>query len=735
VTDPLVMTSELLAGAGLTGLGAWAWYRPDQPLVWRELRFPRDLEGEQVEALLTHVAVRRRPVVFVIEATSQRIRFLVGAPKTVLSSVASALSGIAPEVRLDALAAETPPAPSSGARAWWSGPWPLLRTDGVEMAVAGLLGALTAVGTNEQVRVVVRLLPAGPVARPAADADRALQTKLSGPLVRAEVLLAVTAEPAARAHHLGQAVIASLRTLDGPGSRLRLRRLSAAGTRRAMSRSARVASWRLAPTTLLSPAELVPIVSLPVASPRVAGVSYGTAPRLMPSARIPTNGHGRTFARSDWPAARGRRLVQPPSGATTHSLLVGPTGVGKSTLTVGLALDDARQGRGVLLLDLKGDSAEDFLARLAPARHDDVIVLEPASGLPVPGLRVFGSGEPELAADMLLGTFRGLFKDSWGVLSDQYLRLGLASLAHDRQSTLADLPVLFGNPAFRARLLRRVSDPMLLGEWRAYEALSPAQQVEQLASPLRKIGALVHRRTIRAVVGQSAPRFDLRRVLRERKIVVVALSPGRLGQPAVQLIASLLLWELYSAVLARQSLPEGQRRLFGLYLDEPKVLSHLPVPLDSMFELFRGMQVAMTMTAQSIAQLPKPVAAAAISNAATLAVFRQHAEADATLLARELGTVSSDQLKSLDPYHLVMRLGLGPGEIADAATGSTIALSPATGDANELRRHSAQRYGLSVEQVDAALAARHGLQPPATDPDAQPDDVEAGAGFGRRRSS
>ena len=101
------------------------------------------------------------------------------------------------------------------------------------------------------------------------------------------------------------------------------------------------------------------------------------------------------------------------------------------------------------------------------------------------------------------------------------------------------------------------------------------------------------------------------------------------------------------------------------------MLSSIPVPLDSMFELFRGMNVGLTMTGQAITQLPRPSSSAALTNAATLVVFRQNARADAELLARQLPGVSAEQLQHLDKFAAVMRLGLGDGEVAPTVTGTT----------------------------------------------------------------
>lgn len=323
-----------------------------------------------------------------------------------------------------------------------------------------------------------------------------------------------------------------------------------------------------------------------------------------------------------------------------------------------------------------------------------------------------------------------MFERSFGVYSEHFLGLGFRTLAHDPQSTLADLEPLFGNPAFRRRVMSHASDSMLRSAWAALDELSSAQRAEQLASPLRKIGALVNRRVIRSVVAQAQPRFDLRRVLRDGQIVVVSLSPGRVGSEATRLLAALLMWELYSAVLARQALPEVQRRAFGVYIDEPKVLTSIPVPLDSMFELFRGMNVGITLTGQAITQLPKSVQQAALTNASTLVVFRQNARTDAELLARQVPGVSAEQLQHLEKFSAVMRLGLGDGEVAPTVTGTTMPLPEPITDPSQLRQLSAARYGRDADEVDAALLQRHGGDPAQPNPE---DGDGPNRSTGRRR--
>jgi hypothetical protein len=374
---------------------------------------------------------------------------------------------------------------------------------------------------------------------------------------------------------------------------------------------------------------------------------------------------------------------------------------------------DLAAGRGCLVLDGKGDLAAEVLRLVPERRRGEVIVLDPGRGGPVPGLRVFGGGDPELSGDLVLGMFRSIFIDSWGVRSDKWLRAGLVTLAHDRVATLADLPFLFASEAYRRRLVGGLGDPLLRAVWAEFEALSPEARAQQLGSPLNKVNELVGRRVVRAVLAQSEPKWDMREVLRRGLVVVVSLSPGVIGSPASRLLAALVVHELFQSVQARARVPAGRRRPFYVYVDEPKVFTDIPMPLDSLFELARGVGVGLTLAAQSITQLPADLARSALTNAATLVAFRQNHD-DAKLLARELPGVTPEELQALGRFEIAARIGLGPGDVSPPVTGRTLAPVEPLSDPEAVRRESAARYGRDPSEVDAALSERHGLSDPAT---------------------
>ncbi len=711
------------------------------PLVSVELRFGADVDETAVEALLAALTGLHRGAVAVFEtlATEDAICHLLHSDQATLDTISGQLRALLPSTRIEPSPTVPHPAWRIGAHVSWSH-HALLRTDGAAQTAAGLLGALGPLGRDEALLVRVVLRPGRPAPLPASDKDgtrqpgfaldwllgparvqthvaNAIRARNSGPLLRANVLLAVASGHPKRAAHLLGRPTAVVRARRGGHGHLTVRSLNARGVERALARLPRGGD-------LLSPAELAGLVGFPIGAPRIPGLRLGASPLLMPDRRIPER--GRLLGASTWPQANSRGLAQPVIGALSHTLICGGTGSGKSVLAQRLAVSDMAAGRGCLVLDLKGDLVRDLLERIPADRTDDVVILDPAAQGPVPGLRVFGrSDDPELAADLVLGIMRDLFRDSWGVRSDQWLRAGAVTLAHDPSATLGDLPFLFTDDAYRRHLVGRLTDPLLLATWAAFEAMKPSERSNQIGAPLNKLAELLGRRVLRTVLSQPKPTLDLHDALRRNRIVLVSLSPGRLGSPATRLLGALIVHQLFSAVQARVALPPAARKPFLAYIDEPKVLADIPIPLDGILELARGMGVGLTLTAQSLSGLPGTVRSAALTNAATVLAFRQTAD-DAELLSRHLPGITAEGLQSLGAFEMIARIGLGPGEIAAPTSGRTLPPLPITSDPGLVRRVSAERYGTDPAAVDQALAERHSQ---STDR----HSIEAEPPVGRRR--
>ena len=691
-----------------------------------ELRFPTDVSESAVWGVLGGISglPTRTRVVLEVVGGPDGIRHYLRAEEDVIGMLRSHLRGLLPGVRLEPVESEEPGRWRVAARLRWGGRHPLLRSDGNGETAAALLGALSDLKANEKVMVRWTLRPArGPFIserqsrsgtknqaplgwlwpeRPVSPAHlSALRSKYGGPVLFGRVVVAAGASSEGRAVNLVTRVAAVLRARTG------LRGLPVTRYRRSRQVKRFVDGVPLGRGNRFSPAELTGMVGWPTDAPRVPGLVLGVAPQLMPPPTVPRKG-GRVLARSTWPGMEKRPLAQPLVGALSHTVVAGPSGVGKSALLASAVAQDLAAGRGCLALDGKGDLAEEILRLVPEEQRDKVIVLDPGRDGPVPGLRVFDGADPELAGDLGLGMFRSIFIDSWGVRSDKWLRAALVTLAHDRTATLADLPFLFASDSFRRRLTERLKDPLLRATWAEFEAMSPRGRAQQLGSPLQKVNELVGRRVVRSVLAQSEPKWDMREVLRTGQVVVVSLSPGVIGSPASRLLAALVVHELFQAVQARVQMPVAKRRPFFVYVDEPRVFTDIPMPLDSLFELARGLGVGLTLSAQSISQLPAELARAALTNAATLIAFRQNHD-DGRLLAGELPGVSAEELQALGRFEIAARIGLGPGDVSPPVTGRTLPPPQPLSDPETVRQESAVRYGNDPKTIDAALHERHGL--------------------------
>ena len=603
--------------------------------------------------------------------------------------------------------------------------------DGVATRVsAALLSSLQPLQDSERVVVQWILAPTGPSTLPQPSAPRrggsrpllaqvfeAITTapamdqaaladwrrKHAAPVFVATGRIGATAKSKGRARSLRSQVLAALHTANVPGAHLYRSLLPSSWVASAMAR-------HLPPLVtypaLLNADELAGLLAVPLANVKLPGLTVGGTQALAPISEIPSR--GRIVAQSTFPGAQ-RPLALSLPDSLRHLHVIGPTGAGKSTLLLGLICQDMQAGRGVIVVDPKGDLVADVLDRVPPERTGDVVVIDPTDEQRPVGLNLLARPDdsPELVVDQVVSIFHDLYRDSWGPRTDDILRAALLTLVGVPGMTLAEVPLLLTDPNFRRPLVGRVNDPVALGPfWGWYDGLSDGERSAAIGPVMNKLRTFLLRRRLRNMLGQAEPVFDFDQALAQRAIVLVPLTKGLLGEEAAALLGSLVVTRLWQAVQKRAGMAAADRPATFAYIDEFQDYLHLPVGVETMLAQARGLGLGLTLAHQHLGQLPASVREAILANARSRVIF-QVAAKDAGALAKELAPyLKAPDLQALGRYEVVATLATG-ARVAPPATAVTMAPPPVTGQAATARLRSRSHYGTARQDVEAAIQARH----------------------------
>jgi len=455
---------------------------------------------------------------------------------------------------------------------------------------------------------------------------------------------------------------------------------------------------------VLSPEELpllfhLPLADVPMDSARV---------RIMPQRR-PVNRSGTSISDLDGAVKVQVKISQAERREHVH--ILGPTGVGKSTMLLNLALQDIDTGEvGVGVIDPKGDLVRDLLERIPSKHADRIVLIDPSIRERPIGLNVLecpDQTQRELVTDGVVTIFRKSFERFWGPRTDDVLRAALLTLLRHPGTTLTEVPLLLLDKRVRSRLTRNLGDPVGLKPfWQEYDAQSDAQRLQTVGPVLNKLRTFLLRSTVRNVLGQSTSTIDLQQVIDRQGILLVNLAKGELGDETSRLLGAFVMSRIWQAATARSSRPEIWRPDFNLYLDEFHDYLYLPQSIDEILAQARGYRLSLTLANQHLAQLHESTRQALTANARTRVVFQLGPD-DARAVARDFEPMTIHQLQSLARFQIAVRLNID-GHTSPPFTGVTLSAPAALGEghANELKFKSAQRYGRPVAEVEAEILAR-----------------------------
>ena len=415
--------------------------------------------------------------------------------------------------------------------------------------------------------------------------------------------------------------------------------------------------------------------------------------------RVITGGWRDGMETSGYPIAttsHGGGVVFTRDERERHVYIVGKSGSGKSTVLFNLAMGDVCAGEGVAVIDPHGDLATDILDAIPRSRINEVCYLDAGETEYPVGFNPASRIAPErraLAAAGMVAAFKHLWSDSWGPRLEHFLFHGIAALISREHASLIDLARLYTDDRFRERLLRHVSDPETRRFWEEeYPSYTKSLRSEAIAPVLNKVGQIAASPHLRCILGQVAPRLDLKFSMDNRRILIANLAKGSIGEQAANLLGSLLVSHLQLIGMERGALPPPKRVPFFVHVDETQTFSS--DAFASLLSEARKFALHFCLANQYTDQLSNAVRAAVIGNAGTLIVFRVGSR-DAELLTPEFRPMEPGALADQEPFTAWLRRGLGRDRIFVEDK-----LYEPRGTAALIREQSRQRFGRSRGAIE-----------------------------------
>lgn len=416
------------------------------------------------------------------------------------------------------------------------------------------------------------------------------------------------------------------------------------------------------------------------------------------------------FAKTD---ARGKNV---PFGIkakdrTRHVYVIGKTGMGKSTLLENMAVQDIRNGEGFAFIDPHGQTAETLLDYIPEERMKDVLYFAPHdTDFPVSFnvMEDVGADKRHLVVSGLMSVFEKIWVDAWSARMAYILQNTLMALLEYPGATLLGVNRMLSDKKYRERVVANVQDPSVKSFWVDEFAKYNERYMQEAGDAIKnKIGQFTANPLIRNIIGQPKSSFDIREIMDGKKIIIMNLSKGLIGETNANLLGSMLTTRIYLAAMSRADVPAAEMKdlpNFYFYVDEFQSFANSTFA--NILSEARKYKLNLTIAHQYIEQMEEDVRNAVFGNVGTTIAFRVgpfDAEVLETVFAPKFMAVDLVNLGFAQVYLTLMIDGIG------SAPFSATTLPPIShsGDTfkNQIIESSRKQFAHPRSGVEAIIAA------------------------------
>ena len=396
-----------------------------------------------------------------------------------------------------------------------------------------------------------------------------------------------------------------------------------------------------------------------------------------------------------------------------HMYVIGKTGMGKSTLLENMAIQDIQNGEGIAFIDPHGGTAEKLLSYVPENRIKDVLYFAPFDmEFPISFnvMEDVGVDKRHLVVNGLMSTFEKIWEDMWSARMAYILNNTLLALLEYPGSTLLGINRMLSDKEYRKLVVANVKDPSVKSFWvDEFGKYTDKYAAEATPAIQNKVGQFTSNPLIRNIIGQPTSSFDIRKIMDEKKIFIINLSKGRVGEGNANLLGSMLITKIYLAAMSRADASEAALHKlpnFYLYVDEFQSFANKSFA-DILSEA-RKYKLNLTIAHQYIEQMEEEVRDAVFGNVGTMVTFRVGAY-DAEVLEKEFAPqFTMEDLVNLGIYQIYLKLMIdGVGSPPFSATTMSPIVFPAVSFKEQIIDSSRKNFAAPRAQVEEGIKLWH----------------------------
>lgn len=321
-----------------------------------------------------------------------------------------------------------------------------------------------------------------------------------------------------------------------------------------------------------------------------------------------------------------------PDSRVRHMYVIGQTGTGKSYFLMNQIIQDIKNGEGLCFIDPHGADLLTVLEHIPKERLDDVIYFDPGDLTRPFGLNMleYDPAHPEqktLVVNEIFAIFNKLFdmKTVGGPAFEQYFRNSALLVMDDPESgnTLLEISRVLSDQEFRHLKLSKCKNPFVKQFFQNAEATSGEQGFENYVPYVtNKFDNFLSNEFMRPIIAQEKSTIDFKDIMANKKILLVNLSKGKLGELGSYLLGLIIVGKILINAFSRD--PKGDIPPFYLYLDEFQNVA--TDSIKSILSEARKYKLGLTLAHQYIEQIPKDIKDAVFGNVGSKAIFRINME-------------------------------------------------------------------------------------------------------------